>query len=231
MVLAYNIGQHVEPRLSRLSFMLVLVTHAAALFALTTNIAPSKQPEKDAIIQVQFIAPVLKTPPAPPPALHPTSKRPAKPQKVAPQKTEQVLATQTAEAVPLTSQPVQPPVPVVTAAKPEEIAPAAKAVVASSTPEPVIEPPRFNADYLDNPSPAYPRLSRRSGEEGRVLLRVQVDNNGLPTQITLHQSSGFSRLDESAMETVRQWKFVPARKGGQTVEAWVIVPIQFSLKG
>jgi protein TonB len=47
----------------------------------------------------------------------------------------------------------------------------------------------------------------------------------------MHESSGFPRLDERAADTVRRWKFQPARQGGQPVEAWVIVPIQFSLKG
>ena len=94
-----------------------------------------------------------------------------------------------------------------------------------------IEMPRFDADYLDNPSPTYPSLSKRKGEEGRVMLRVFVESNGLPTQIQLHKSSGFPRLDEAALETLRHWKFVPARQGGQAIGAWVIVPIQFNLKG
>lgn len=114
---------------------------------------------------------------------------------------------------------------------------AAQAMVEPDAPvEPVvleepIEQPRFNANYLDNPAPSYPAVSRRLREEGRVLLRVRVDANGTPSQITLHQSSGFDRLDVRAAETVKRWKFVPARQGGTPVAAWVIVPIQFSLKG
>lgn len=114
---------------------------------------------------------------------------------------------------------------------------AAQAVMEPDTPvEPVvleepIEQPRFNANYLDNPAPGYPAVSRRLREEGRVLLRVRVDASGTPSQVTLHQSSGFDRLDVRAAETVRRWKFVPARQGGAPVAAWVIVPIQFSLKG
>lgn len=94
-----------------------------------------------------------------------------------------------------------------------------------------IEQPKFNADYLDNPAPDYPSLSRKLREEGKVLLRVHVSADGHPTQVNLHKSSGFSRLDERAADTVRQWKFVPARQGDQPVAAWVIVPIQFNLKG
>jgi protein TonB len=73
-------------------------------------------------------------------------------------------------------------------------------------------------------------MSRRSGEQGRVVLRVQVAASGLPTEVHLHAGSGSSRLDNSALETVRRWKFVPARLGSEPVAASVLVPIVFSLK-
>jgi len=96
---------------------------------------------------------------------------------------------------------------------------------------PQVTPPRFSADYLKNPAPPYPALSRRMGEEGRVLLRVLVSPAGVPEQVQIKTSSGSARLDESALATVRTWKFVPARQGDQPVEAWVLVPISFSLQG
>jgi protein TonB len=89
--------------------------------------------------------------------------------------------------------------------------------------------PRFDADYLDNPAPRYPPLSRRMREEGVVLVRVYVSPNGAPEVIELKQSSGSARLDESALLAVRQWKFVPARRAGEAIPAWVVVPIAFSL--
>ena len=92
------------------------------------------------------------------------------------------------------------------------------------------EPPRFNADYLRNPPPAYPASSRRRGEEGRVLLRVQVMADGHPALVLVHASCGFERLDNAALEAVRHWQFVPARQGGDAVADWVIVPVHFSLK-
>ncbi|MDK9703274.1 MAG: energy transducer TonB [Sulfuritalea sp.] len=90
--------------------------------------------------------------------------------------------------------------------------------------------PRFDADYLDNPKPPYPSISRRMGEQGRVVLRVRVDAQGLPVDVQLHASSGSERLDASALQTVRRWKFVPARLGNEAVAATVLVPIAFSLK-
>ena len=89
--------------------------------------------------------------------------------------------------------------------------------------------PRFDADYLNNPAPHYPPLSRRLHEEGVVLVRVHVAPDGSPDIVELKRSSGSERLDESALAAVRKWRFVPAKRGSETVGAWVIVPISFSL--
>ena len=90
--------------------------------------------------------------------------------------------------------------------------------------------PVFSAEYLNNPAPAYPRLSRQLGEQGKVLLRVRVTMEGRAAQIVEAQSSGSARLDEAARAAVRQWRFVPARRGGRAVDAWVLVPIVFTLE-
>ncbi len=94
-----------------------------------------------------------------------------------------------------------------------------------------ITPPRFNANYLDNPAPDYPAQSRSEGEEGKVLLRVFVNAHGGAEQVEIRRSSGFHRLDEAARATVRHWRFVPAHQGDETVSAWVLVPISFSIEG
>jgi periplasmic protein TonB len=94
-----------------------------------------------------------------------------------------------------------------------------------------VQPPRFDADYLDNPAPNYPALSRRSGEQGKVLLRVFVEPGGNAGQVLVAASSGFERLDSAAIDAVRRWKFVPAKQGENVIAAWVVVPINFSLKG
>lgn len=99
----------------------------------------------------------------------------------------------------------------------------------ATTPTPAPSQPRFDADYLNNPKPHYPPLSRRLREEGVVMLRVYVLPSGLPDAVELKRSSGSVRLDEVALSTVRQWRFVPARSGDVAVAAWVLVPIAFSL--
>ena len=108
--------------------------------------------------------------------------------------------------------------------------PAAHASSAASSGEGTYSPAIFAADYLSNPRPAYPPLARRRGEEGQVLLRVLVSIGGRAAQLELQQSSGSALLDEAAQAAVRQWKFVPAQRGGVAVESRVLVPIVFRLE-
>lgn len=96
-------------------------------------------------------------------------------------------------------------------------------------PEPVIEPPRFGVAYLNNPPPAYPALSRRIGEEGRVMLRVLVGTNGKPESVEVENGSGSERLDSAALDAVKKWKFIPARRNNEAISAYVLVPVKFSL--
>ncbi len=92
-------------------------------------------------------------------------------------------------------------------------------------------PPLTHADYLHNPRPAYPRQARQQRMQGRVLLAVRVSAEGLALSVTLKSSSGFDLLDQAAAEAVRNWRFVPARRGGSPVEGLVEVPIRFVLAG
>lgn len=75
----------------------------------------------------------------------------------------------------------------------------------------------------------YPLESRRLREEGKTILKVLVDKTGHLVEVKVHESSGFSRLDEAAMESVKSFCFIPARKAGEPFDAWVLVPITFKL--
>ena len=123
------------------------------------------------------------------------------------------------------STPVPKPVPEVL--PPPAAAEAAKSAPSASPPSTPPQP----ANYLANPKPPYPHLSRRLGEEGTVRLNILVNPDGSVAQMEVAKSSGYPRLDRSAIETVQSsWKFEPARQGGMPVAAWVIVPIQFTLR-
>ncbi len=144
-----------------------------------------------------------------------------------------VLALREAASNPdVVPEPQQEPVPdpvIVPAAISSPVKTVAIATAAAPPLAPVV-PPRFDADYLENPAPAYPTLSRRLGEFGSVLLRVYVSAEGAAAQVEIRQSSGYERLDKAARDTVQRWRFVPAKQGGQGVDAWVLVPISFSLR-
>ncbi|TXI80660.1 MAG: energy transducer TonB [Flavobacteriales bacterium] len=115
----------------------------------------------------------------------------------------------------------------VVAPQPEPVAaPLVQAPVAAPVP---IVAARFDADYLQNPKPVYPPMSRRLGEEGKLVLRVRVSSQGLPLSVEVSKSSGFPRLDEAGRAAVERWRFVPARQGDQAIEASVLVPLNFTL--
>ncbi len=123
--------------------------------------------------------------------------------------------------------------PIATAATaPEQPADGVKDTsIAPPVPSEPISPPRLDAAYLHNPAPEYPLESRRLREQGSVLLRVEVSTQGSALTIVIEQSSGWRLLDNSAVDAVKHWRFVPARRGADPIEAWVLVPIDFELSG
>lgn len=86
-----------------------------------------------------------------------------------------------------------------------------------------------DGETIRNPIPPYPKESRNAREEGTVLLLALVGVEGRAKEVSVSRSSGYDRLDQSALETVRTWRFLPARQGDKPVEGSVVVPIRFSL--
>ena len=84
--------------------------------------------------------------------------------------------------------------------------------------------------YAENPKPFYPAEARKKGYEGEVLLKVEVLADGRVGEIELKRSSGHVVLDSSAVTAVKQWRFIPARRGDQAVGLWVNIPITFRLR-
>jgi protein TonB len=84
--------------------------------------------------------------------------------------------------------------------------------------------------YGDNPKPIYPQEARERGYEGEVVLRVEVLANGRVGQIEIKKSSSYEVLDRSALTAVKQWKFIPAKKGDVAIALWVNIPIKFQLQ-
>lgn len=211
---------HGSQRISAKGIVGIVAAHAGVLALLATlDVVPLPAPVATLMVEVLPAA----APPAPeivPPRPKPVERKPVPQPKPVPQVQPQTLAAQTQAPSPAAE------VPVVKEAPPPPPAPAP----APAAP-PAVSQPRFDADYLSNPAPAYPPLSRRLGEEGKVVLRVFVQPDGRPNQIEVKAGSGSPRLDQAAQDAVWRWKFVPARRGDEAVGAWVLVPIVFNLKG
>jgi periplasmic protein TonB len=99
----------------------------------------------------------------------------------------------------------------------------------AATPPPVEEIIRAVPAYRDNPRPEYPRMARRRGYEGTVMLEVLVNKAGKVEDLRIVESSGYDALDKSATRAVKVWLFEPGTIGGRKVEMWVRVPVRFEL--
>ncbi len=214
----------------------VVLVHAVLLAVIAQNmdVQPPKAP---LTIQVALIAPPKPLPVAPPkvepPPEPPKAVDPPPPPPPVVRKVEKPKPRVKPKPRPQPEQAITPPTPA-PAAEPEPVVeptppPVAAAPAPAAAPPAVVEP-RYDAAYLNNPKPRYPRVSRRLGEQGKVLLRVLVSADGKAKEVRLHRSSGYKRLDEAARDAVTQWRFVPARRGDEAVEGWFVVPIEFKLK-
>ena len=194
------------------SMMLVVVAHVAVIYLLTLS------PAREAITNVSaFMVTLINDRPLLERAATARPKsRPVKGQPIAVEAVPPVPISATQIAVNPAS--VLPSAPPVTPVK-----------LAAVTAESRIEPPQFDVAYLNNPTPVYPPLSKRLREQGNLLLRVWVSSNGAAEQIEIETSSGSSRLDNAAIDAVRQWRFVPARHGDKAVAGLALVPINFHL--
>ncbi|WP_280154481.1 energy transducer TonB [Piscinibacter sp. XHJ-5] len=161
-------------------------------------------------------------PPTPPAAPVPPPPAPRPPTKLAP-------------PVPLVAAPPSPaPTPFV-APQPEVVEPPAPVVVEAPPAPPTPPPPPRTipasaVQYLDPPVLEYPRASRRAGEAGRVIVRVYIDEAGVPRQLLISKSSGFARLDDAALAAVRAARFRPYTENGQPTAGWASIPLAFDLE-
>lgn len=224
----------------------VLAAHGLAAAGLLALSPPAPLAETPKLLQVAWIAGPPSVPTAPtapaPTATPPTSRPPALADAApAPRPTARPQAAPLLSGRPAAAAVAPSPAPAPSAPPPadsppdsrthESSAPREAAAPAPRSAAPVADsPPRFDADYLSNPAPDYPAASRQLHEQGSVQLRVFVTADGRAGDIRVHQGSGFERLDQAAIDAVRRWRFVPARQDDGPVAAWVIVPINFTLR-
>lgn len=205
----------------------VVLFHIAAVWVIQTGLV---RQALEAVVPVTLLSEFLEPPkpkpePPPKPVLQPLQR------KTAPPPPPVLIAI--ANNTPAPNAPtgfVAPPVPV---ALPRMDVPVAKTVAptpVAAAVGPQIELPSSDADYLQNPKPAYPAQSRRMGEQGKVIVRVLIGADGLAHKAEIRQSSGFERLDESALNTVKNWRYVPGKRAGVVEAMWFSVPINYVLE-
>ena len=119
--------------------------------------------------------------------------------------------------------PPAPPLVVVQAPPPPPAPPA------PPPPEPKLIPASA-VQYLEPPVLVYPRLSARAREAGRVMVRVLIDEAGLPRSVQVSQSSGHARLDEAAVAAVQKARFKPHTENGKAISVWALIPANFDLE-
>ena len=76
----------------------------------------------------------------------------------------------------------------------------------------------------------YPRPSRPFHEAGRVMVRVYIDEAGMPRTVQVSQSSGFARLDDAAVAAVQKARFKPYTENGRPTAGWAFIPLVFDLE-
>ena len=200
--------------------------HVAAFWALLQVREVREAVADVAPIFVSLVAPATPAKIAPPPLPSPRPPPPRKP--ITPERA--VIA-----AVPA-------PAPFVVAPPPPEPLPpppASVAVAAPVAPPPTLPPapalpPRNLAasavQYLEPLQVDYPRLSKRLGETGVVMLRILIDEAGRVREAQVSRTSGHPRLDDAAMAAVQKARFKPPSENGQAVSGYAQVPVDFQLE-
>jgi len=87
-----------------------------------------------------------------------------------------------------------------------------------------------NVAYVDKKfcTPKYPRISRKRGERGKVLVKVFINRDGSSEKVEIERSSGFNRLDQAAMDSAKKCRFVPAKRNGKPVKTLATIPYTFT---
>jgi len=203
----------------------IVAAHAVGIWGLL-QIREVREAVADvAPLFVSLVAPAppkpLPPPPPPPPVQQPVPKKPP----------PVVIA---AAPAPTPAPPVfvVPPPPEVIAPPPPPVA-----VVVPAPPAPPAPPPAPKiipasaVQYLGEPPvPEYPRLSIRNNETGRVMLRIYIDEAGLPRTVQVEKSSGHARLDEAGAAAMKKARFKPYTENGQAIAGWAFVPLDFALE-
>ncbi|HSW04120.1 energy transducer TonB [Aquabacterium sp.] len=222
---AGEVADELTPAQRRVMVGGIVLAHVAAVWGLMQIGAV-----REAVLQAAPMFVNLITPPAPP--APPAPPPPPKPQpvKLKPPPPAPVIAAAPSPAPAAFVVPAPPPEPVPEPAPPVPVVAAAPPAPPAPPPPPKIIPASA-VQYLEPPVVDYPRLSKRNGETGLVIVRAYIDTTGgSPRSVQVNKSSGHSRLDDAAVAAVHKARFKPYTENGRPIEGWALIPIHFELE-
>ncbi|HYA76513.1 MAG TPA: TonB family protein [Burkholderiaceae bacterium] len=208
--------QQRNPARHLISFSLVVLLHVVLIYALINGLAHKivevvKKPIETKIVEEHRAPPPPEAPPPPPPKLV----APPPPPFIPPPEIQIAVAPPVQSTITQVTTKAPPPSPAQAPARPGPRTVTAPALDRSSCP---------------TPEPQYPMASRRNQEVGTLVLRIQIDANGLPGKIEVSRSSGYSRLDESAKSWIASCRFKVATVDGKPVAGWATQAYTFNLR-
>ena len=207
---------------------LVTLLHVTAFFALwQQGLLPSAEQARTLFVKFMEPPPPIKKLELPKPSQQPV--KPHSAEKPPPQQlVSQAPVMSPTDAV----APAPPPQPIVA-----EVAKVVTPVTVAAVPaapvsqNPVALDTELSVTCPDREPPVYPAQSRRRGEAGQVVLKVELDEQGLVAEARVQTSSGVPRLDEAALTAVRNWHCTPAMRAGRAVRAVALQPFNFVIQG
>jgi len=215
------------PVTSLLSLLFVLAAHATVLYGIWQHQFPvtNSQP---VILSAEILSPSQPAIPAPEATsvdLKPIPRPPTPPkQRLLAANAPTLPAEVSVEPAP--PEPVREPAP---AHQHETQAVAARPAQMQTGPVTLSSDLSISCPELT--APDYPEQSRHLGEEGKLMLQVELDESGRVSQTHIIRSSGYSRLDHAALAAVKTWRCRPALRDGQPVRAVALQPFNFVLQG
>jgi protein TonB len=208
---------------------LAVLLHGAAVYGYSQierqPPRPLEQRVEIELIKPVIVPPMMVEPPPPPPPPPPKKVVRKEPPPPPPPVLPEEPAPLVREEPPPAPEPAATEEPVVE----ETVTPPPPPVAPPAPVEEAVSEPTAYAAYLSNPAPRYPSFAQKQGWEGKVLLRVFVLASGKAGKVEIAESSGRKTLDDAAVAAVKNWTFVPARRGSRTIDGWTTVPIEFRL--
>ncbi|TAN84235.1 MAG: energy transducer TonB [Gallionella sp.] len=207
-----------------IGLLFVLALHGAGLYGLWSyRIIPT--PDEAVTLMVNLINPPPPEQAKPPKPVPPPPPKPRPPELP---KHHQHLAVEAPVVLP--DEPVEfvpPPAPAPAVAAPPSPSPP----VFEAPPQPVVLSGELSVSCPERSPPHYPLQSKRFNEQGKVVLRVELGEDGQVADVAVKTSSGYRRLDDAALNAVKAWRCKPAMQNGIAVRAVALQPFNFILEG